>query len=231
MADIESEIEAEQRAGKALAERVMAVLKDPDGRNRVEDLVAAIASITGERCLEAAGDFNPRDHDFTPGARVLSEQANELLTGNQWERWDEFPPTSVCGILWAVLRTRGYELADFPSMKEIFEDLAAHPPSGKQEEWGHVPLSIPQDHLPRIHPIRINFESRGDVDRIFAEFGSDNDRRLRASAFALATVLVWVAEAIDHAVVLRLALELVNGMAKTAPMTPEALAKAGQNEP
>ena len=72
---------------------------------------------------------------------------------------------------------------------------------------------------------RATLESRGDVDKIFAEFGSANDRRLRASAFALATVLVWVAEAIDRSVALKLALEMVNGMAKTAPMTPEALAR------
>ena len=71
----------EKAAAHQLYEYLCAFTKK-DGRIRVEDLITAVSSVVGELCIGAAGDFNPRKHQFVPGSRVFSEKVNELFSGN-----------------------------------------------------------------------------------------------------------------------------------------------------
>lgn len=228
-------LDSELAAGKALAEHLMNGLRDPDGRVRVEDLIAGTATIVGEQCIGAAGDIDPRQHSLVPGSRVLSDAVNELLVGNVTsDRWGDYPLTSVCGALKMILTTKGgYAESDLCSMPELFAGFASKVAQGGADatsEWGKVPLSIDAAHHPRFLPLRLAFETRGLVDQIFAAFGTDVNKRLMASTFALAHVLIWVADAIDRKLAVRLAMEMVNGMSKTAPMTLEALERASKDK-
>jgi hypothetical protein len=69
-------------------------------------------------------------------------------------------------------------------------------------------------------------ETRAVVDSAFKSL--DSSRRLHAGVLTLAGVLIAVQNAIDKKIALLLALETVNGMAKTAPMTDEAMKAAGR---
>ncbi|SRR6266403_169485 len=65
----------------------------------------------------------------------------------------------------------------------------------------------------------------------FAPLRRDGARCLRAATLALAEALKAVSQSINHKVAILLALETVNGMAKTAPMTDEALSQvAGRTD-
>lgn len=199
-------------------------LKDPDGRVRVEELLSAAAAIVGERCIEAAGDFDARNHAFTPGSRVFSDNVNELLCG-EVANAAAAPADSVIGVLRDRIAGSGYELKDFPSLEEIFRSFAAG--IGDAADWGRVPLTVPDENRPFLMPLRAAYETRVHIDRMLPA-GGDAKSRLHVVTLALAEALIAVAEAIDHPLALRLALETVNGMAKTAPMTDEAFRRAAR---
>jgi hypothetical protein len=195
-----------------------------DGRIRAEDIIAAAASITGELCIEAAGDFNPRKHKFEPGSRVFSDKVNELFSGNPANVGIEaVPPESIVGILRDRVLAAGYTKSDLPSLRSIFEHFAAN--VGKPSDWGKVPLSVPEGNRPRVLPLQVAYETRSTVDRLFQPLPNSQER-LRAAVLTLSQVLIAVQQAIDKRIALLLALETVNGMAKTAPMTDEAIAIA-----
>lgn len=193
-----------------------------NGRIRVEDLISAAAAIVGERCIEASGDFNPRHHEFVPGQRVLSAKANVLFSGDK--DINEAPADSVVGILYNKLLDCGFTKSDFPSsLKEIFTFFVAN--IGKPEDWGKVPLSIPRDNHPFIMPLRAAYEMRATVDKIFAPLGDAAEQKLRAATLAMVETLCKTRDVLHRPVAIILALETVNGMAKTAPMTDAAFAK------
>ncbi len=114
----------------------------------------------------------------------------------------------------------GYDKSDFPSLKMIFEHFAAN--IGQQSDWGKVPLSVPEQNHPFVLPLRVAYETRPLVDQILAPLSS-SEERLRASVVALAESLVAVRQVLDNKVAILLALQTVNGMAKTAPMTDDAI--------
>ena len=95
-----------------------------DGRIRAEDMISVAASITGEICIEAAGNFNPRKHDLVPGSRVFSDRVNELFCGDKPDDIGAVPSQSIVGILRDRLLLSGYVLSDFPELKLIFEHFA-----------------------------------------------------------------------------------------------------------
>jgi len=192
-----------------------------NGRIRVEDLISASAAITGEAIIGAAKDFNPRQHDYTPGSRVLSQKANELFCGDR--DFYEAPADSVVGILRDKLNKCGFTAADFPELKEVFTYFVAN--IGKAEDWGKVPLSIPKDNHPFRMPLRVVYETRPMVDKIFAQLGDDQNQRFKAASLALAEALCKTRDVLVRRLAITLALETVNGMAKTAPMTDAAMEK------
>ena len=133
------------------------------------------------------------------------------------------PADSVVGTLRDNLLASAYAKSDFPPLKVIFQHFAAN--IGNPSDWGKVPLSVPEANRPFVLPLRVTFETRPTVDRLFQPLATPRER-LRAAVLTLSKVLIAVQEVIDKKVALLLALEAVNGMAKTAPMTEEAMAMA-----
>ncbi len=195
-----------------------------DGRIRAEDLITAAASIAAELCIEAAGDIDPRKHLLVPGSRVFSDKVNELFCGNSAEHTiAAVPAESIVGMLRDSVLPAGYNESDFPSLKKIFEYFAAN--IGNKADWGKVPLSLSEENKPSVLPLRLAYETRSTVDQAF--HGLDNpQQKLRAAVLTLGKVLIAVQKAIDRKIAILLALEILNGMAKTAPMTDEAMAAA-----
>jgi len=208
----------EEKCAKALFKTLAEGLKK-DGRIRAEDLIAVAASIAAEWCIEVAGDFNPRKHQFVPGSRVFSEKVNEVFSGNA----DDIamaPTESIVGTLRDKLVETGYMMTDFSSLKTIFEHFATN--VGKPTDWGKVPSSVPANNQPFVLPLRIAYETRPIVDKIFQQLATTR-QKLGAAVLALAEVLISVQHVIEKKTALLLALETLNGMAKTAPMTDEAM--------
>lgn len=209
-----------EACGRTLYQALVEGLK-VDGRVRAEDLITTAASIAGESCIAVAGNFNPRKHEFVPGSRVFSDKVNELFSGDMPDATiNALPANSVVGILRDKLTAAGYDKSDFPSLKMIFEHFAAN--IGQQSDWGKVPLSVPEQNHPFVLPLRVAYETRPLVDQILAPLSS-SEERLRASVVALAESLVAVRQVLDNKVAILLALQTVNGMAKTAPMTDDAI--------
>ena len=194
------------------------------GRIRAEDMIAATASVTAEACISAAGDFNPRKHQFAPGARLFSTKVNELFSGDTADESIDGPPAlSIVGMLRDKLLASGYDKSDFPPLKVIFQDFAAR--IGKPSDWGRVPLSVPAENVPSILPLQVAYETRPTVDRIFQPL-TNAQEKLHAAVLTLAEALIAVRAVIDRKIALLLALQIVNGMAKTAPMRDEAMEAA-----
>jgi hypothetical protein len=209
------------------ADRLYAALKGAvtqGGRIRVEELISAAAALVGEAALAKAGDFNPRQHDLAPGSRVLSTKLNALICDDK--ALQEAPVESIIGDLRDRLLANGFEPADFPVLKDVFVYYVLN--IGKKEQWGWVPLSIPQDHHPAVPPLRIAHECRPIVDRSLAPLGDDTGKRLRATTAVLARALCETRNVLVRHIALSLAIETVNGMAKTVPMTEAALTKLRQ---
>jgi hypothetical protein len=178
-----------------------------------------------QRCIDAAGDFGLRDHEFAPGSRVFSTRVNELICGDVPDASVNLvPKDSIAGVLRNRLDTRAYTDADFPALSEVFEQYAAS--VGNPADWGKVPLSVEGEHLPLVLPLRVGYETRFHVDEILYPIREDKARCLRIATESLAEILKMVASAIDHRLALTLAIETMNGISKTASMTEKAMQHA-----
>jgi hypothetical protein len=163
---------------------------------------------------------------MAPGSRVFSDKANQLICADVPASDPSlFPPTCIVGMLRAFLPTAIYPNTDFPSVEEVIKYFVAN--IGKQEDWGKVPLSNPE-HLPFIPPLQFGYESRPQVDAILQPAAADKMRCLRIATMALAEMLKLVEASMAHRAALTLALETINGMAKTAPMTEKAMNRVQQ---
>lgn len=203
-----------------LVQLVTRVLQDKDGRVRAEDAISAAATIVAERCIDTAGDFSLRDHDMPPGQRAFSTKANELICGDA-ETLDQVPSDSIVGWLRARLNQQAYADADFPLLADVFKYFAAR--IGEPKDWGKIPLSVPEDHFPFVLPLQIGYDTRSLADQILEPIRDDKRRCLRIATESLADFLNMVASVINPRVALLLAIETINGMAKTAPMTMKAM--------
>jgi hypothetical protein len=152
---------------------------------------------------------------------VFSTKANDLISGDT--DFDEAPFDSIIGILKVKLTSCGFTKADFPVLKDVFTYFAAN--VGKVEDWGKVPLSVPKDHHPFVKPLRAAYEMRSTVDKVFAPLGENRKQRLHAATLTLAETLCKTHDVLARRIATTLAIETVNGMAKTAPMTDAAMAK------
>lgn len=213
-------------AADALSALFEAKVQDADGRIRVEDLLSAAAAVSGEACIAAAGDFDLEHHDFTPGSPVLSDRVNGILCADA-ANWGS-AASSVFGLVRAGALAQGYEAGDFPPIDEpirLFVTAIAGGPGANGADgaappgWGFVPLSVPEDNRPFVQPLRQAYDLRGPARAIFAEHQMPAQEWPSACAFALVIELARVRQAIDRPIAVRIVLETVNGMAKTAPMT------------
>ncbi|WP_035615196.1 hypothetical protein [Haloferula sp. BvORR071] len=208
-----------------LVNLVFSGVRSEDNRIRVEDAVGAAAVIVAERCIDAVGTPPLRDHELTPGSRVLSDPINGWICGDELEL-AKIPVQSVVGTL-RVCLNGVYADSEFPDVKEAMTTFL-NGISQEGIEWGRAPLSVGKDHEPFILPLRVGYETRGIVDQVLGPVLEDKARCVTVATLALAAILQQVAGAIDHKLVLTLALETVNGMAKTAPMTEKAMKEASK---
>jgi hypothetical protein len=213
---------ADDRMRRLLVQFVIKSLTDKSGRIRAEDSICLAATIVGERCIDAAGDFQLRKHNFVPGSRIFSNKVNSLINGDlPASGWSAYPEGSILGSLRSRLDPKIYTADTFPVVSELMKGYAAG--IGIASDWGKVPLSVPKDNQPFVLPLQVGYNSRAFVDNLFASISQDKLRCLRISAEALGDILNLTAKVFDPAVALRLAVEIINGMSKTAPMTKEAL--------
>jgi hypothetical protein len=144
-----------------------------------------------------------------------------LISGDK--DFDEAPADSIVGILKDKLTRCGFTKADFPVLKDVFTYFAAN--VGNKEDWGKIPLSVAKDNHPFIMPLRAVYETRPIVDKLFAPLADNRQQRLHAATLTLAEALCKTRDVLDRRIATILAIETVNGMAKTAPMTDAAMAK------
>jgi hypothetical protein len=210
-------------AAQAIGNAALARVTDPPGSNRVrvEDYLTALGAVTGESAIVAAG-IDIEALDLPPGSALFGDQINQILTGDTADL-AKVPADSIGGILIAELVPRVVQAADFGPVEELYRSVAAN--VGKTR-WGEVHLTVGADHLPTIPPIRLAFELRPAVEEACTAAGVEPPQRYQACALALAMGLEQVREAIDIEIGLRLALEVVFGMAKMAPMSRRAFAAA-----
>ncbi len=216
-----------REATNALSAMYESKVHDAEGRIRVEDLLSAAAAACGEACIAAASDFDLEHHTFAPGAAILSDRVNAILVADARD-WGS-AATSVFGIIRGGALAQGYTAEDFPPLDEpIRLFVAAVGGNGAAGvPWGFVPLSVPEAHRPFVSPLRQAYELRAGVRAIFAEHQIPAAEWPHTCAFALVVELARVRQAIDPGVAVRLVLETVNGMAKTAPMTDRHMREAG----
>jgi hypothetical protein len=136
----------------------------------------------------------------------------------------------VFGIIRGGALAQGYAAEDFPPLDEpirLFVTAISGGDGAAAVPWGFVPLSVPEAHRPLIQPLRQAYELRPGVRAIFAEHQMPAADWPPTCAFALVVELARVRQAIDQGVAVRLVLETLNGMAKTAPMTDRYMREGG----
>lgn len=213
---------AVREAGQQIAAAALARVAGPGtNRVRVEDYLTALGAVTGEAAIVAAG-IDIEALDTLPGAALFGDQINHVFTGDTADL-AAVPADTIVGILVAELVPKVYSLADFGSLEDLYRGVAA---SVGQTEWGEVHLSVGDDHAPTVPPIRLAFELRPAGEAACSAAAIKDEQRHQPCALALASGLEQVREAIDPKVGLKLALEVVFGMAKMAPMSRRAFADA-----
>lgn len=120
-----------------------------------------------------------------------------------------------------------YAIQDFPKLSKIFQYFANM--LGDEKDWGKVPLSIPEDNYPILLPLRVGYETRLTIDKLFEQILEDRFRCLKISVIALSEIFKMVRDIIDPRIALSLGFEMINGMTKTAPMTEKEMRKVEEN--
>jgi hypothetical protein len=213
---------AELLAGVALAR----VQERPSGRVRVEDYITVLASMTGEAALVAAGVLDIETSTIPPGSAVFGDAINEILTGDT-DDLTKLPADSVIGILVRELVPGVVSLDSFGRLDDFYRRVAEN--VGKMP-WGHVAVSVGDDHKPTVMPIQAAFELRPSVEAAMADTGLPPGSRHVPCALALAFGLTQVKGAIDIQVAVTLAMDVVFGMAKMAPMSRAAFQRVAAEQ-
>ena len=112
----------------------------------------------------------------------------------------------------------------FPDLSALYAGHAARL-SASDVKWGFVALSVPEENRPRVPPLFAAYQLRLASQAWGA--GLDAGSRVAVGLAALAELLDLVRAHIDETVVLALAFETINAMAKTAPLLPQHFEEAG----
>jgi hypothetical protein len=201
-----------------LAKVAVALVEEKSGQVRVEDYVTVLAALTGEAALAAAGILDIETSTIPPGAPIFGPAINLILSGDQPDA-TKVPADSVVGILVGELVPGSASLDLFRPLDEFYANVAAN--VGKNP-WGNVATSVAVANKPRVVPLQVAFELRAAVDA--AQSGSGLPRTLRhvVCAVALADGLKEVKAACDMNIAVTLAMEVVFGTSKMAPMSRAA---------
>jgi hypothetical protein len=233
-------------ATKKLIDDAKRMVRGPDGRIRIEDLLSSLAAVAGEMVFRRSrvmdldlGTINPgvsayvANSNLPPGSAVLSPQINQLLSGDR-SAWADIPITSTFGSLHNVL-TRSREIAwpaeSFPDVARLYQSFAQARQKGvSQEAWGWVPLSIPAQNQPKLQPMRATYNLR---QSLLSDSMSKPDHLEFASStstLAVMMALIEVRKHIDPRVAITLVFETINGMAKTVPMLPRHMTEVAREK-
>ena len=205
----------------------MSRVQDPNTRGvRVEDYLTVLAAVTGEAALVAAGVLDIETTDIPAGSPVFGDQINAVLTGDTTDL-GRIPVDSVVGVLIAELVPATAALDRFLSLEAVYRGVAA---SVGSVAWGSVQTTVPAANQPTVLPIQVAFELRPTVETAVTDAGLPRRLRHVLCASALAVGVKQVRRAIDIDIAVALALEVVFGMAKMAPMSRRAF-EASQTEP
>jgi hypothetical protein len=217
---------AVRAAAAGLAAAALARVQDPATRSvRVEDYLTALASVTGEAALVAAGvPAFIESSAIQPGSPVFGDQINAILSGEELDV-AAVPTDSVLGVLRDELVPGTIPLEDFGTVERLYRHVAATVGSAP---WGAVSTTASPDNQPRVLPLQVAFELRPAVDAAAEQAGLSTRLRHIVCAVALSDGLRQVTGAIDTRVAMTLALEVVFGMAKMAPMSQQAFDAASR---
>ena len=176
-----------------------------------------MAAVVGERCQEAAAEYPVRTHALVPGQRIFSDKVNVLLAGNGHTLdLRAIPAESVYGQIRDQVDSNRFSKDRFPPLVDVFRGFTGR--VGRPEDWGKAPLSLPAADWPRLLPLRVAFDARKGVDAVLRPIAEDKARGLRVCTLALTMLLNESDYRVEPGAALVLALETINGMAKTAPM-------------
>ena len=204
-------------AQTAVRAAALDLVQTPDGRVRVEDYLTVLAAAAGEAALAAAG-FDVEGHDLPPGSALFFDPVNAVLTG------DPITRPAAPGTVWSLIEPLGGSLAPAAALPDpaalyrfVVEQLG-------QADWGRVSTSVGDEHEPFLLPLKAAYDLRPAVLGIEQRFGAPVKDRHIVTTAALTAALEQTRSAIDVPISLRLAVEVLFGMAKMAPMTGREIA-------
>ena len=202
-----------------IREAAIHLVQEPGGGVRVEDYIATLAAATGEAALAAAG-FDVEHHDLAPGSVLDYDAVRGRLTG------DPVTSPAPAGTVWSLLEPlsgRAVPASAFPDAQGLYDQTERN--LGQAGPWG-LGTTVGDDHAPARSPLHQAFLLRASVletERLFVAAVSD---RHLVTASALTSAIDQTRSAIDPAISLRLALEVLFGVARLAPMTSDRTARA-----
>jgi len=197
-----------------IREAAIQLVQEPGGGVRVEDYIATVAAATGEAALAAAG-FDVQHHDLPAGSVLHYDAVRDRLTG------DPVMSPAPAGTVWSILEPlvgRVVSSTALPDAQELYDQTDRN--LGQAGPWRLV-TTVGDDHAPARAPLHQAFLLRAAVletERLFAAAVSE---RHIVTASALTSAIDQTKSAIDPAVSLRLALEVLFGVARLAPMTSD----------
>ncbi len=197
-----------------IREAAIQLVQEPGGGVRVEDYIATLAAAAGEAALAASG-FDVEHHDLAPGSVLHDDAARSRLTG------DPVTSPAPSGTVWSILEPlvgRAVPPSALPHPQELYDQTERN--LGRAGPWGLV-TTVGDDHAPARAPLHQALLLRPSVletERLFVAAVSD---RHIVTASALTSAIDQTKGAIDPAISLRLALEVLFGVARLAPMTSD----------
>lgn len=209
---------AVRKSAAQLAKIAMGYVQEESGAVRVEDYVTVLAALTGEAALLAAELYGIETSTIPPGSAVFGNGINDILSGDQPDV-AKCPADSVVGILVSELVPATVALDLFRPLDGFSAWVAA---SVGKAAWGNVTTSVAASNKPHVMPLRVAYELRGAVDAAQSKAGLARRLRHVVCAVALADCLKQVKPACDMSMAVTLAMEVVFGTAKMAPMSRAA---------
>ncbi|MDQ2757919.1 MAG: hypothetical protein M3Y71_15430, partial [Actinomycetota bacterium] len=137
---------------------------------------------------------------------------------------DPVTSPAPAGTVWSLLEPlagRVLPASAFPAAQELYDQTERHL---GQAGPGSVVTTVGDDHAPARSPLRQALELRPAVLETERLFGASVSDRHIVTASALTSAIDQTKGAIDPAVSLRLALEVLFGVVRLAPMTSDRLA-------
>jgi len=200
-----------------IREAAIRLVQEPGGGVRVEDYVATLAAAAAEAALAAAG-FDVEHHDLVPGSVLTYDAVRARLTGDPVTR-----PAPV-GTVWSLLEPLAggtVAASAFPDAAQLYAQAEDH--RGAPQP-GEVVTTVGADHAPARPPLGQAYALRPAVLETERLFGAAVTDRHIVTASALTSAIDQTKSAIDPAIALRLALEVLFGVVRLAPMTSDRFA-------